>query len=118
MRYPAAHLDVSLLILPWRDTLVRQIRDSHQHLCQLTLYSAELSLKCLESDWDGLRFSHDSTRIFALCFKRTNLLGQRIALGLQVLGFSLNRLASGLKRIEMIRIKCEATASQAGNHKS
>ena len=79
---------------------MRQIRHSQQQALQLLLDLIEPQCRLLQLGLGGGHLRHDGAGVFALGLELTDLLGQLIALVLQLLGANLQALALGLQRLE------------------
>lgn len=92
---------------------MRQVRHRHEQLVERLLQGGQLFFQLLQALGHGLRFGHDGAGVLALGLELTDLLGQRVAAGLQGFGFGLDRLAARLQLVEPFRVEGHATALEA-----
>ncbi|MOA08529.1 hypothetical protein D3C78_1283030 [compost metagenome] len=112
-RQPAADLDVVVSGFAQGHTGVRQVRHRHQQVVKRRLQGGQLFFQLLQANRHRLRFRHDGAGVFALGLELTDLLGQRVAAGLQGLGFGLDGLAAGLQVVEPFRVEGHAAGLEA-----
>ncbi len=110
---PAAHFDVVVGGLAQRHAGVRQVRHRHEQVIERLLQGGQLFLELLQAHGHGLRFRHDGAGVLALGLQLADLLGQRVAAGLQGLGFGLDGLAARLQVVEPFRVEGDAAGLQA-----
>jgi hypothetical protein len=86
VRAPAAHLHIAVLVGADRHAVLRQVRHGHQQFGQFSLDHLKPLGRSLQLIGQPRDLSHHRGGIFALAFKRADLLGQAVALGLQFFG--------------------------------
>ena len=82
-RQPAAHFDVVVGRLAQRGAGVRQVGHRHEQLVQRLLQRSQLFFQLLQAHRHGLGLGHDGAGVLALGLELADLLGQRVAAGLQ-----------------------------------
>ena len=99
---PAAHFHVAMLVAAHGHAFVRQVGHGHQHGQQLglDLLQAGGGLFQLHLACGHLGLDSFGAFLVAPAHQHADLLGQLVALGLQLFGAGLQRLALGLQRLE------------------
>ena len=90
---------------------VRQVGHRHEQLVQRLLQRAFFQL--LQAHRHGLGLSHDGAGVLALGLELADLLGQRVAAGLQGFGLGLDGLAAGFQVVEPFRVEGHAAGLEA-----
>ena len=112
-RQPAAHFDVVVGRLAQRRAGVRQVGHRHEQLVQRLLQRGQLFFQLLQAHRHGLGLSHDGAGVLALGLELADLLGQRVAAGLQGFGLGLDGLAAGFQVVEPFRVEGHAAGLEA-----
>ncbi len=115
-RAPATHFDVGVLVGTDRHRLVWQVGNAQQHGIQFALDGVQLSLAFLQLGAHAVDIGQQRRDVLATLLGLADRLGTRVALGLQLLGTGLYRLALLFQRFDACDIQLEATGGQAGSH--
>ena len=113
-RADLAHFDVAALVDADRHRRVRQVRHRCHEGGQLGLHFRQRRLVGLELVAQASHFGHHGGGVFAFALEHADLLGQRVALALQVFGAGLDRLAFGFEGVEGGHVEHIFAACQAG----
>mgnify|MGYP006194217975 CR=1 FL=1 len=115
-RTPARDLDVALFVVTHRHRLVRQVGDIQQQVVEFALDAVELTLALLQLTAHAVDIGQQRRNVFTSCLGLTNGLGATVALGLQLFGTGLDRLALRFERLETRYIQLKTAASKALGH--
>ena len=110
---PTRHLDVAVFIGANRHGLVRQVGNVQQQVVQLVLDRIQLTLAGFQLAAHLIDFRQQRSDVFATRLGLADGLGTAVALGLQLLGAHLHRLALTLQGLEAGDVKGEATGGEA-----
>ena len=113
---PAAHFDVAVFVFTDRYAGVRQVGDGQEDLVQLGLDLVQLDLAGRQLTGHALDVSHQRGDVLALGLGLADGLGACVALGLQLFGTGLHRLAALFQGFDARDIQAEATGGQAVRH--
>ncbi len=108
-RAPATHFDVGVLVGTDRHRLVRQVGNAQQHGIQFALDGVQLALAFLQLGAHAIDIGQQRRDVLATLLGLADRLGTRVALGLQLLGTGLYRLALLFQRFDACDIQLEAT---------
>ncbi len=114
-RSPAAYLDVLVGRAALRYLGAREVRDHAQKRLDLLLQGGERCLVGLQLLADAADFLEHGRGVLALALEHADLLGERVALRLQLLGAQLQLAALVLERAEARRVEFEAAPLKAGD---
>ena len=114
-RAPAAHLDVGVLVGADRHAVVRQVGHGHQQRRQISAWMCVAAARPRRPARRPGRppAAITAAAVLALGLELADLLGQAVALRLQLFGARLDALALGLERDEVLARRGRAAASCA-----
>ena len=92
---------------------MRQVGHRHEQLVQRLLQRSQLFFQLLQAHRHGLGLGHDGAGVLALGLELADLLGQRVAAGLQGFGLGLDGLAAGFQVVEPFRVEGHAACLEA-----
>ena len=104
-RAPRAHLHVAALAFAHRHAFVRQVGDGQQQRLHVGLDLVQALRGALELGLDAGDLGHHGIGRFTLGLELADLLGELVALGLQLLGAALDGLALGFERLEGVHVQ-------------
>ncbi|MNN36636.1 hypothetical protein D3C81_1505390 [compost metagenome] len=111
-----AQFDIAGFVRTDRHRFMRQVGDSQHEFADLRLDHIEARRRCFQLIADTGHFRHDCGGVFALAFQGADLLGQRIALVLQIFGAGLDLFALRFQCIEGGDVELELATGQASRN--
>jgi len=112
-RAPAQHFDIAGLVIADRHAFVRQVGNHRDKGIEARHQVRQRRLAGLQIVAQPGDFSHHGRSVLALALQHADLLRQRIAPGLQILGMYLQTLALRFERLEGGSVERHAAQSQA-----
>ena len=108
-RAPSAHLDVAFFALAQRHALVRQVGHGQQQVLQFGLEHLQALGRSVQLVLDRAHLGHDriGLGVLALALEHANLLGQAVALALQLFGAGLQGFALAFQSAKGVHIQEE-----------
>ena len=115
-RTPAAHFHIFRFILADRRGGRRQIRHTQHQVVKLFTEFLEFILERFKFTRNSSCLSEQLGSILPILLHHADVLGERIAAGLQLFGLLLDRLAALLKFVEGVHGEIEIARLQASHH--
>ena len=98
-RAPAAHFDVFRFVAADRHAFVRNVRDAQKQVFKVRADAVQFLFEVGELFGDAGGFGHQRRSVLTRLLRHADLLGERVALRLELFGAGLHGLALRLRRL-------------------